>query len=462
MSTINTYFSQKDNLQKVILERLDGAQVSVNVAVAWFTDVKLFDKLLQLQEKGVKVDLIITNHQFNDESANNYILIKENGGVFLQIGGDYKTMHHKFCIIDHKTLLQGSFNWTKKANESNNETLLVIQDDYQSINEFTEEFDRLKRLAGLAKEMHQLEIAKALKYFTLIKTFIDLGKPTEIYPYLQEIKDVEELSTAVEMLLNGDFENAVIEMDRLTKNFTAIVDVSRFEKEELTFKIRLLSEEIKQIEIEKTSVEEKIETFNRRYILELNPLIAIILELKKKIYEKLNKLGIYDEIFEELKNDYERVNEELNREQEKEVSELSEEDQKDIKKMYHEAATLCHPDSAKCVIEDKTKAQELFSALSVAYKEKDYTKVKQIYDELKLGIFNPENLKDTDTEKLKQKLAVLEHKYNRIISQLKTLKITEPYLTILELKNWDDFFEIQKVMLQNQKEELELKYVKHE
>ena len=49
MSTINTYFSQKDNLQKVILEHLDGAKVSVNVAVAWFTDVKLFNKLLQLQ-----------------------------------------------------------------------------------------------------------------------------------------------------------------------------------------------------------------------------------------------------------------------------------------------------------------------------------------------------------------------------------------------------------------------------
>ena len=112
--------------------------------------------------------MIITNHQFNDESANDYILIKENGGVFLQIGGDYKTMHHKFCIIDHKTLLQGSFNWTKKANESNNETLLVIQDDYQSINEFTEEFDRLKRLAGLVKEMHQLEIAKALKYSCML------------------------------------------------------------------------------------------------------------------------------------------------------------------------------------------------------------------------------------------------------------------------------------------------------
>ena len=56
--------SQKDNLQKVILEHLDTAKISVSVAVAWFTDVKLFKKLLQLQENGIKVELIITNHNF--------------------------------------------------------------------------------------------------------------------------------------------------------------------------------------------------------------------------------------------------------------------------------------------------------------------------------------------------------------------------------------------------------------
>jgi hypothetical protein len=457
MSSINSYFSQKDNLQKVILEHLDSAQVSVTVAVAWFTDTTLFRKLLQVQERGVNVQLIITNHQFNHDSENNYRLIKDNGGVFLQIGGDYKTMHHKFCIVDYKTLLQGSFNWTRKANQSNNETLLVIQDDFQAINEFTEEFERLKRLSGLDKEIKELEIAKAIKYFALIKTFIDLGKPNDIYPYLQEIKDVVELAQIVELLNSGEYERAILEMDEFQRNFTAIVNVSHFEKEELIFKIKLISEQIRQLEIEKTSIEEVIETFNRRYILELNPILAVILELKKKIYEKFEVL---DEIFEELKDQYQRVNEELELEQEKEVPELSDEEKKDIKKMYHEASILCHPDSSKCVIEDKTKAQELFSALSSAYKEKDIETVKRIWEELKLGIFNPENLNNTEMDILRRKLAVLENKFNMILNSLRTMKITEPYITICQVKDWDEFFEIQKNLLLSQKEELELKYVK--
>ena len=459
MSTINTYFSQKDNLRDVILENLDLASYSVNVAVAWFTDVKLFNKLLEVQAKGVKVELIITNHHFNDESRNDYKLIKDNGGVFIEIGGDYNTMHHKFCIIDHKILLQGSFNWTKKANDSNNETLLVIKEDAQSINEFTDEFDRLKKMAGLEKERHELEISKALKYFALIKTFIDLGKTAEINQYLHEIKDVAELKTAVDLLFNGEYEIAKAEMDLLTKKFTALTNVSLLEKEELVFKIRLISEQIKQIEIERTEVEEEIDNFNRRYILELNPIIAMIINLKKKIYEKLKAKGIFDETFEELKNQYERIKEELEKEEEKEMPDLNEQDKADLKRIYHEASTLCHPDSSKCVIEDKTKAEEIFSALSTAYKTKDYEKVKEIYDELKLGVINPETLKDTEMEKLRSKLAVLEFKYNKNIGLLRTLKTTDPYLTIKELTNWDAFFENQKTILLNQKEELGLKFV---
>lgn len=457
MSSINTYFSQKDNLQQVILKNLDAAQNSVSIAVAWFTDVVLFNKLLEIQNRGIKIELIITKHQFNDDSLNDYELISQNNGVFLEIGGNYNTMHHKFCIVDHKILLQGSFNWTKKANESNNETLLVIKEDYQSIHEFNEEFERLKRLAGMDKELKELEIAKALKYFTLIRTFIDLGKPNDIYPYLQEIRDVSELSEIVNLLTSGQYDVAVLKMDELQRNFTAVINVGHFQKEELIFKIRLISEQIKQLEIEKTNIEEEIDSFNRRFILELNPTIAAILQLKKKIHERFN---VKDETFEELNQEYEKVNAELEIEIEKNIPVLSQEEQKDIKKMYHEASTLCHPDSAKCVFEDKNAAQETFSALSAAYKLKDVDTVKRIYDELKLGSFNPENLTVSEVDYLKQKLAVLESKFSTLMKFMMKMKTTEPYATIQKIEDFDEFFRVQKTILENDKEELETKYFK--
>lgn len=460
MSTINTHFSQKDNLQKVIIQNLNSAKSSVLIAVAWFTDTKLFNKVLEIQGRGIKVELIITKHSFNEESHNDFELIRSNGGVFVEIGGDYNTMHHKFCIIDHSTLLHGSFNWTKKANESNNETLVVIKDDVQSINEFTAEFERLKSIAGLENERHQLKIAEALKYFSLINTLIDLGKIDEINPYLHEIKNVPELQKAVDLLFKGDYFNAKLEMELLCKQFTSLVSVSKIEKEEIIFKIKLVSDQIRQLEIEKNDIEALIDSFNRRYILELNPIIASIIEIKKKIFIKLKKLGIIDESFEDLNSKYENLKDELNAETKRDIPDLSKSAAEELKRIYHEASQLCHPDSGKCIFENKMKAQEMFSILSQAYKNRDLETVNTIWSDLKSGVHNPLNYENDELHQLKIKYAALEKKYQVVISDLKKIKTAEPFLTIEKLTNWDSYFTTQKTILENTKNELLTKYSK--
>ena len=35
-------------------------------------------------------------------------------------------LHHKFAVIDNKTLITSSFNWSPSAAHTNDETLLVI------------------------------------------------------------------------------------------------------------------------------------------------------------------------------------------------------------------------------------------------------------------------------------------------------------------------------------------------
>ena len=57
---ITTYFTKHTDVKKIILELLDSASTQVNVAVAWFTEPKLFNKLIEIQERGVNVELVIT------------------------------------------------------------------------------------------------------------------------------------------------------------------------------------------------------------------------------------------------------------------------------------------------------------------------------------------------------------------------------------------------------------------
>jgi len=51
-------------------------------------------------------------------------------------------MHHKYAIADGKTLLNGSFNWTRSASNPNNENILVTNDP-KLLGLYTEAFEKL-------------------------------------------------------------------------------------------------------------------------------------------------------------------------------------------------------------------------------------------------------------------------------------------------------------------------------
>jgi phosphatidylserine/phosphatidylglycerophosphate/cardiolipin synthase-like enzyme len=51
-------------------------------------------------------------------------------------------MHHKFAVFDARTLLTGSYNWTRSAAEDNRENVLVV-DDPRLVRPFVETFEEL-------------------------------------------------------------------------------------------------------------------------------------------------------------------------------------------------------------------------------------------------------------------------------------------------------------------------------
>ena len=61
-------------------------------------------------------------------------------GIPNLVSGD--TLHHKFAILDRNLILTGSHNWTKAANHTNDEVLVVIQNETVAAH-FQREFDRL-------------------------------------------------------------------------------------------------------------------------------------------------------------------------------------------------------------------------------------------------------------------------------------------------------------------------------
>jgi hypothetical protein len=460
---IQTHFTQDKKVKKIILNHLDNAKTHVCVAVAWFTDRPLFDKLVELLDNGIQVEVIITNHEFNHNCSNNYKLIEQKGGFFSYIGNDEKLMHMKFCVIDYNVVISGSANWSNKAFTQNNEEVTIVEGHSQRANDFVDEFERLKLLSGKIQAMqNELDLAKAFKVFDLIKAFVSIGEKQNIRPYVQQLKHIVELDTIVQLLLIEEYDKAILEMERFKKQNTQIIDITGLEVERIKAQIKLISIQLEVLTIQKVETEALIEQFNHRYVIELNPIIGKILALKKKIYEKLQKHGIKDDTYSKIEEEFQRNNKKYQEEIKIEITDLNEEDSQSLKELYREGSKLCHPDSPACVIEDKNKAAEIFDQLTGAYKLKDLKKVKQIVSDLKLGkpINNLDN--ESELEILSAKLASLQVKYDYLVFELKTMHLSEEFIKIKRIKNWDEYFSNQKEQLEKQYESLTKEFVKHE
>lgn len=130
-----------DKIQAEILRELDKAKFTVWVAVSWFSNKPLFDKLVELKERGVNVQVIIVDDDNNRKNAQPIEVFESKRMPKKGYYGN-NIMHNKFCIIDSKTVINGSYNWSNSA-EYHNENITVIR-SRKLAEKFSEQFIKFK------------------------------------------------------------------------------------------------------------------------------------------------------------------------------------------------------------------------------------------------------------------------------------------------------------------------------
>lgn len=135
------YFS---NIRSRILPLLASARENVSVAMAWFTSAELFDALLNCIHRGVRVDVILLDDAINFMSfAPDFNRLIESGGKLRIAKRQSGFLHHKFCVVDGKTVITGSYNWTYYAETRNIENI-IISDDPHVVGLYLREYEQLK------------------------------------------------------------------------------------------------------------------------------------------------------------------------------------------------------------------------------------------------------------------------------------------------------------------------------
>ncbi len=122
---LQLYLMPNKQVLEQILDRLQKAEHSIQIAMFTFTHPKIYQALKEAHQKGVRVRVIFDYLSHKGASrfmAQNLkdenICISHNRGLAL--------MHHKLALIDEETLIMGSTNWTKSGFEKNQESLLLI------------------------------------------------------------------------------------------------------------------------------------------------------------------------------------------------------------------------------------------------------------------------------------------------------------------------------------------------
>lgn len=152
-----------ENIEQRILKEIEDAHYAIFVSVAWFTNQKLFNALLEKAKHNCYVSIIIQLDDINSQSGIDYSQIQVGRSECFRISKDAELLHDKFCVIDFKKVITGSYNWTYKASY-NSENILILNDPSvatQYISRFEQQKAKLQKLNALENDFSSTSTANS-------------------------------------------------------------------------------------------------------------------------------------------------------------------------------------------------------------------------------------------------------------------------------------------------------------
>jgi len=116
-------------IEEKLVDELSKATHSIFVAVAWFTNIVLFNEILNALERGINVKIVLNNDLINNGGYCLNFNDTIEKGAEIHIVEYPSHMNNKFCIIDEKIVFTGSYNWTVYAEHNNDENCLMIKNN---------------------------------------------------------------------------------------------------------------------------------------------------------------------------------------------------------------------------------------------------------------------------------------------------------------------------------------------
>ena len=119
------YFSPKGGCTDAIVKEIGKAKSEILVQAYSFTSKEIAKALVDASKRGIHTEIILDKSNKSQKySAADFTF---NMGIPTFIDAEHAIAHNKIMVIDKETVITGSFNFTKAAEEKNAENLLILK-----------------------------------------------------------------------------------------------------------------------------------------------------------------------------------------------------------------------------------------------------------------------------------------------------------------------------------------------
>jgi len=121
---VKVFFSPKGGCTEAITTIIGGAQKSILIQAYSFTSEPIVQALIRAKERGVEVRVVLDRSQY--EARSTAAVPLHSAGIEVRMDAKHSIAHSKVMIIDEQILITGSFNFTRQAEISNAENVLIM------------------------------------------------------------------------------------------------------------------------------------------------------------------------------------------------------------------------------------------------------------------------------------------------------------------------------------------------
>jgi phosphatidylserine/phosphatidylglycerophosphate/cardiolipin synthase-like enzyme len=141
--SVVVHFSPEGGCTNAVVNELLHARHEILVQAYSFSSKPIAEALIAAKKRGLRVEILLDHSNEQEQYSDLHWFLE--AGLEPLIDAKHPIAHNKVMIVDRKTLITGSFNFTQQAELHNAENLLILKGHPELVGSYRAAFEAHKQ-----------------------------------------------------------------------------------------------------------------------------------------------------------------------------------------------------------------------------------------------------------------------------------------------------------------------------